>query len=199
MINARAETVLERPTYRGLVRKSGHRCLVVADGWYEWQKPEDPKQPRRPIHFSLGDGKPFCFAGLWTTWAAPDGGLVPSCTIVTCAANEVTRPIHDRMPVVLAEPAAWEAWLDPELDGEGVCELLAPLPSAAIRSAARTRSSTRPATRAGIACNCTERGRPSSGRGGGVDAGGTTATAAAARGACCASPGRRGRRCATAL
>ena len=66
MINARAETVLERPAYRDLVAKAEHRCLVLADGWYEWQEPEDPQQPRRPVHFSLPDGAPFCFAGLWT-------------------------------------------------------------------------------------------------------------------------------------
>jgi len=122
MINARAETVRDKPAYRGLVRKAHHRCLVLADGWYEWQKPEDPKQPRRPMHFSLPDGEPFCFAGLWTA-------ATGSCTIVTCAANEVARPIHDRMPVVLADPAAWDAWLDPALDGDAVVELLTPLPA----------------------------------------------------------------------
>jgi putative SOS response-associated peptidase YedK len=129
MINARAETVLEKPAYRGLVNHAKHRCLVLADGWYEWQKPEDPKQARRPIHFSLVEGEPFCFAGLWTTWTSPDGTVVPSCTIVTCAANEVTRPIHDRMPVVLAEPEAWDAWLDPVLDGAAARELLVPFAS----------------------------------------------------------------------
>jgi putative SOS response-associated peptidase YedK len=129
MINARAETLLERPAYRGLVRQARHRCLVLADGWYEWQKPEDPDQPRRPLHFSLNGREPFCFAGLWTTWAGPDGVVVPSCTIVTCAANEVTRPIHDRMPVVLADSGGWEAWLDPRWDGAAVQELLGPLPS----------------------------------------------------------------------
>jgi putative SOS response-associated peptidase YedK len=129
MINARAETVLERPAYRSLLGRAKHRCLVWADGWYEWQKPEDPKQPRRPVHFSLSGGEPFCFAGLWTRWTAPDGGIVQSCTIVTCEANDVTRPIHDRMPVVLADSAAWQTWLDPELDGPGACELLCPLPS----------------------------------------------------------------------
>src|SRR5206468_9368668 len=80
MINARAETIDERSAYRGLVRHSKHRCLILADGYYEWQKPEDPKQPRRPFHFSLEGGEPFCFAGLWTHWSAPDGGVVPSCT-----------------------------------------------------------------------------------------------------------------------
>jgi putative SOS response-associated peptidase YedK len=129
LINARAETVLERPTYRGLVQNAKHRCLVLADGWYEWQRPEDPKQPRRPMHFSSVDGAPFCFAGLWTRWTSPDGKVVPSCTIVTCEANELARPIHNRMPVVLTEPARWQAWLDPALDGPGVSELLLPPPS----------------------------------------------------------------------
>ena len=126
MINARAETVPERPAYRELIRRAKHRCLVLADGWYEWQKPEDPKQPRRPVYFSLAGGEPFCFAGLWTSRTA-------SCTILTCGANELSRPIHDRMPVVLDEPAGWEAWLDPALDGPAVSELLAPLPSDRLR------------------------------------------------------------------
>ena len=124
MINARAETILERPAYRDLVQQAKHRCLVLADGWYEWQKPEDPRQPRRPVRFSLPEGEPFVFAGLWT-----DG----TCTIVTCEANDLARPIHDRMPVVLTEPPRWEAWLDPALDGPAVSELLAPLPSEQLR------------------------------------------------------------------
>lgn len=127
MINARAETLEERPAYRGLVRHSKRRCLILADGYYEWQKPEDPKQPRRPLHFSLENGEPFLLAGLWTRWRAPDGELVPSCTIVTCEANELARPIHDRMPVILADPEAWEAWLDPALPAEATRELLVPL------------------------------------------------------------------------
>jgi putative SOS response-associated peptidase YedK len=126
MINARAETLDERPAYRGLVRHAKHRCLILADGYYEWQKPEDPKQPRRPLWFSLAGGEPFFFAGLWTRWQAPDGSIVPSCTIVTCEANEIARPIHDRMPVVFAGAEQWEAWLDPALDGEGAGELLVP-------------------------------------------------------------------------
>jgi putative SOS response-associated peptidase YedK len=122
MINARSETVRERPAYRSLVEKAEHRCLVLADGWYEWQGPEDPRQPRRPVYFSLPDQAPFCFAGLWT-------GSTSSCTILTCPANDLARPIHDRMPVVLREPAAWDAWLDSGLGGEDVSALLAPLPS----------------------------------------------------------------------
>lgn len=122
MINARSETVMERPAYRGLVEQAAGRCLVLADGWYEWQGPEDPRQPRRPVHFSLPGRAPFCFAGLWAASTS-------SCTILTCAANELARPIHDRMPVVLTDPARWDAWLDPAHDGRDVSELLVPLPS----------------------------------------------------------------------
>ena len=129
MINARAETLGERPAYRGLARHSKHRCLILADGYYEWQKPEDPKQPRRPLHYSLAEGEPFFFAGLWTVWSAPDGALLPSCTIVTCAANGLARPVHDRMPVILADEAACEAWLDPAVEGAAASELLVPLAS----------------------------------------------------------------------
>jgi putative SOS response-associated peptidase YedK len=128
MINARAETLEERPAYRGLVRHSKHRCLILADGYYEWQKPEDPRQPRRPFHFSLAEEEPFWFAGLWTRWTGPDGGLVESCTIVTCEANELVRPIHGRMPVILAGSGAWEWWLDQGVDASEACELLVPLP-----------------------------------------------------------------------
>jgi putative SOS response-associated peptidase YedK len=70
----------------------------------------------------------FCFAGLWTSWTSPDGEVVPSCTIITCKANQLVRPIHGRMPVVMAGPEAWLAWLDPALDSAAARELLAPLP-----------------------------------------------------------------------
>ena len=129
MINARAETLDRRPAYRGLVRQAEHRCLILADGYYEWQRPEDPGQPRRPVHFSLEGDEPFCFAGLWTRWRLPGGAVVASCAIVTCAANTFTRPIHDRMPVILADPEAWECWLDPAVDGEAARDLLVPFPS----------------------------------------------------------------------
>jgi putative SOS response-associated peptidase YedK len=129
MINARVETLTERPAYRGLMANARHRCLIVADGWYEWQKPEDPRQTRRPLHFSVDDGAPFCFAGLWTTWTGPDGAVVPSCTIVTCEANELARPIHARMPAVLADREAWEVWLDPVLDAAAALAVVGPLVS----------------------------------------------------------------------
>jgi putative SOS response-associated peptidase YedK len=129
MINARAETLSKRPAYRGLARQAKHRCLILADGYYEWQKPEDPRQPRRPLHFALSGGEPFCFAGLWTRWTAPDGAIVPSCTIITCDANALARPIHDRMPVILADAEAWEAWLDPSLDSAAARDLLVAAPA----------------------------------------------------------------------
>jgi putative SOS response-associated peptidase YedK len=136
MINARAETLHQRPAYRDLVRRARNRCLVVADGYYEWQRPEDPRQPRRPLHFTLADGEPFCFAGLWTRWHPPDSGqVVASCTIVTTDANELVRPVHHRMPAILRDPDAWEAWLDPALDDEELAALLEPI--AADRLAAR--------------------------------------------------------------
>jgi len=79
------------------------------------------------LHFSLAEGEPFFFAGLWTSWRAPEGTIVPTCTIVTCEANELARPVHARMPVVLADADAWSAWLDPAVDAAAARELLVPL------------------------------------------------------------------------
>jgi putative SOS response-associated peptidase YedK len=135
MINARAETLAGSRAFGGLVERASHRCLVLADGFYEWIASEDPRQPRLPLRFSLADGASFCFAGLWTTWADPHGGAIESCTVVTTAANELVAPVHDRMPVVLADQASWEAWLDPALDAAAVEPLLAALPAAAMRVA----------------------------------------------------------------
>jgi putative SOS response-associated peptidase YedK len=131
LINARAETLATSRAFGGLVERSSHRCLVLADGFYEWIASEDPKQPRQPLRFSLEGGGSFCFAGLWTTWRSS----VRSCTVVTTQANELVAPVHDRMPVVLADPAAWEAWLDPALDAAAVAPLLAPLPAGALQVA----------------------------------------------------------------
>jgi putative SOS response-associated peptidase YedK len=131
LINARAETVASSSTFGGLVERASHRCLVLADGFYEWVASEDPRQPRLPVHFSLADGASFCFAGLWTTWRRE----LSSCTVVTTSANQLIAPVHDRMPVVLPDAAAWEAWLDPALDGDAVAPLLSPLPAGAMRMA----------------------------------------------------------------
>jgi putative SOS response-associated peptidase YedK len=132
MINARAETLARSSAFGWLAERGSHRCLVVADGFYEWLKAEDPRQQRRPLRFARADGESFCFAGLWTTWTPRDGDPVASCTVVTTRANELVAPVHDRMPVVLADQGAWEAWLDPDLDAAAVAPLLAPLPAEAM-------------------------------------------------------------------
>jgi len=126
-INARVESLTERAAFRGLVGDHRSRCLVLADGWYEWLKAEDPRQPRRPVRFTLPGGRPFAFPGLWNTWKSPDGDRLASCTIITGPANRIGAPIHDRMPLVLPSPAERAAWLDPALDAEGVAPLLRPL------------------------------------------------------------------------
>ncbi len=129
MINARAETVAEKPAFRTVFRR--RRCLVVADGFYEWQQQKGKKQP---FAFRLHDGQPFGFAGLWEHWEAPDGEAIESCTILTTDANELVRPIHDRMPVIL-DPKDYDVWLDPALQkAESLQQLLCPYPSEAMIS-----------------------------------------------------------------
>ena len=106
MINARAETVAEKPAFRSAFRH--RRCLVPADGFYEWRKLGATKQPYR---ITRADGVPFAFAGLWERWRAPDGAVIDSFTIITTVANDLLRPIHDRMPVIL-DPADFGPWLE---------------------------------------------------------------------------------------
>ncbi len=106
MINARAETASAKPAFRSAFRR--RRCLLPADGFYEWQKAGTRKQP---YFVRMADGKPFALAGLWERWEGP-GGPIASCTILTTDANALLAPIHDRMPVIVA-PADFERWLDP--------------------------------------------------------------------------------------
>jgi putative SOS response-associated peptidase YedK len=106
MINARAETAAEKPAFRSVIRH--RRCLILADGFYEWQKRDGAKQP---YYFRRKDGRPFAFAGLWDRWQDGDK-RIESCTILTTDANDLLRPVHNRMPVIL-EPEAYERWLDP--------------------------------------------------------------------------------------
>lgn len=121
MINARAETVSERPSFRAAFKR--RRCLVLADGFYEWQKVGKSKVPMR---IGLKSGEPFAFAGLWEVWKSPDGEDILSCTIITTNANEFMQSIHERMPVILP-PDAEEAWTDPEFDdSDGLQALLKP-------------------------------------------------------------------------
>jgi putative SOS response-associated peptidase YedK len=113
MINARAETVAEKPAFRAALTR--RRCLVLADGFYEWKKAGKAKQA---FCFRLRDERPFAFAGLWEYWRGTAGSAGPpleSCTIVTTTANEVCAPIHERMPVILAA-ADYGLWLDPSVN-----------------------------------------------------------------------------------
>jgi putative SOS response-associated peptidase YedK len=127
MINARAETLATKAPFKDLAARARSRCLIVADGYYEWLRPEDPRGARIPMHMALADHSPFAFAGLWTWWKPPGGGeRLASCTIITTAANATVAPIHDRMPVMLCDDEARAAWLDPELDAAALAPLLAP-------------------------------------------------------------------------
>jgi putative SOS response-associated peptidase YedK len=123
LINARAETVGEKPAFQAAYRS--RRCLVVADGFYEWQRQEEG--PKQPYYFHLKGGVPFGFAGLWERWRHPGGGHIQSCVIITTEANQLVAPIHHRMPVIL-DAADYEAWLDPDYFDPGHLQsLLRPL------------------------------------------------------------------------
>jgi putative SOS response-associated peptidase YedK len=122
MINARSETAAQKPSFRSAFRK--RRCLVLADGFYEWQKTASGKQP---YYIRMGDGSPFAFAGLWESWGK-HGKEVRSCTILTTEANGLVGEIHHRMPVIL--PAEeYDLWLDPDMgEAEPLLDLLMPYP-----------------------------------------------------------------------
>lgn len=120
LINARAETVAEAPAFRDAF--AGFRCLIVADGFYEWRASETGRQP---LWITRPDHAPFAFAGLWARAKRADGTDLHSCAIVTCEPGEVVAPIHDRMPVIL-EPDREGDWLDPGLDPGQALSLLAP-------------------------------------------------------------------------
>jgi putative SOS response-associated peptidase YedK len=130
MINARMETVASSPAYRRLIPRGARRALQLADGYFEWLKPERRGQPRQPFHFQVDGGIPFAFAAVWTP-AKVDGEWVHSVALLTCDArpNGVARAIHDRMPVILADPAAQRAWLDHDLGAEEALALCGALPA----------------------------------------------------------------------
>lgn len=135
LINARADTVAEKPAFRAAARK--RRCLVVADGYFEWKKIGAKKQP---YWIRLADERPFAMAGLWEVWYGPsakdpknDSEPLLSCTIVTTDANRATAEIHNRMPVILLEPN-WDEWLDANQHDAGrVTHLLKPLEETEMR------------------------------------------------------------------
>jgi len=121
LINARAETVAEKPSFRAAFRK--RRCLMPADGFYEWQS---RGAGRQPFHIARPDGQPFAFAGLWESWTAPEGETIESCALITTAANDTLNPIHERMPVIL-DRSDYALWLDVGFGTlEAVQELLRP-------------------------------------------------------------------------
>jgi putative SOS response-associated peptidase YedK len=125
MINARAETVAEKASFRDALQK--RRCLIVVDGFYEWQKTPEGKNP---ILIRLRDERPFFLAGLWERWSSPAGPVIESCTIVTTRPNELLQAIHDRMPVIVPRDRI-DLWLDPKITDVAVIEpLLGPFPSA---------------------------------------------------------------------
>jgi len=129
MINARMETVTSKPAYRRLVPRGARRALQIADGYYEWLKPERKGEPRQPFLFRVDDGAPFAFAALWTP-AKAEGEWVHSVALLTCdsAPNRVAAAIHDRMPVILADGDVQDAWLDGDVGAEEALELCGPLP-----------------------------------------------------------------------
>jgi len=124
MINARSETILEKPSFRTAFKK--RRCLIPADGFYEWKKEGTTKQP---FHFGMKDDSLFAFAGIWEQWKSPEGAVVESCAILTTTPNDLVADVHDRMPVIL--PAAqYELWLTAEAERVAqLQDLLVPYPA----------------------------------------------------------------------
>jgi putative SOS response-associated peptidase YedK len=113
MINARAETVADKPAWRVAFRQ--RRCLIPADGFYEWRRTGEGKQP---YHIRMQDRSVFAFAGLWERWQGADDAVIESCSIIVTAANETIQPVHDRMPVIVA-PQDYTQWLDPDVRDTG--------------------------------------------------------------------------------
>lgn len=125
MINARAETVAEKPAFRSAFKK--RRCFVLADGFYEWRKEGDGKT-KTPMYLRLKSGEPFALAGLWEVWNSPEGEPRRTCTIITTEPNELVAPIHNRMPAILPRDAE-AAWLDGSLEPAALMALLKPYPA----------------------------------------------------------------------
>jgi len=123
LINARAETVATKPAFRAAFRE--RRCLILTDGFYEWQSHGGRK---RPWCIRMRDGRPFAFAGLWERWTDPEGRAIESCTIITTTPNDLIRRFHHRMPVILA-PQAYDLWLDVGIrEVDRLLPLLVPYP-----------------------------------------------------------------------
>jgi putative SOS response-associated peptidase YedK len=127
MINARGETLAEKPSFRTAYRR--HRCLLPADGFYEWREVTVPHPHKEPLHIGMKDGSVFALAGLYERWLSAEGEVLDSCTIVTTEANALIRALHDRMPVIVA-PENYGRWLDPA--SPAAAELIVPYPADAM-------------------------------------------------------------------
>lgn len=125
MINARSETAREKPSFRAAFKY--RRCLILADGFFEWHAAEKGA-PKTPYLFKLKNDDPFTFAGLYEHWQSPEGGELHTCTILTCPPNDLVEPYHNRMPVMLGENTRWK-WLAPDADGSDLQDLLVPYPA----------------------------------------------------------------------
>lgn len=123
LINARSETAADKPAFRDAFRQ--RRCLIPADGFYEWRT---EGRQKKPFYIRRQDGKPFAFAALWEHWEAPEKPAIDSCTILTTSANELLQPLHERMPVILA-PGDFQCWLDPKTTAEEAASLLRSAPT----------------------------------------------------------------------
>jgi putative SOS response-associated peptidase YedK len=125
LINARAETISEKPSFRGGIRH--RRCLVPADGFYEWQARDD--RTKQPFLIRRKDRQPFAMAGIWEDWLTADGSELDSCAVITTAANDTLSPIHQRMPVIL-DPTDWDRWLNTvDTSEKDARKLLKPAPN----------------------------------------------------------------------
>ncbi len=133
MFNARSETIATKRPFKDLLAKPRGRCLILADGFYEWLRPEDKKGDRVPFRFTVDDGAPFAFAGLWG-WSKPEGEWLASATLLTTQPNPLVARLHDRMPVILPGPDEEAAWLSPDLSPEDAVELCRPLDGARMTS-----------------------------------------------------------------
>lgn len=130
LINARSESLTEKPSFRSALSK--RRNLILASGFYEWKTSSTLADPKRktkfPIYIHMKDKKPFVFAGLWEEWRSPEGKIVKSTTIITTSSNDLISPFHDRMPVILDGNKMWQ-WLDPATRQEDALGLLTPYPA----------------------------------------------------------------------
>ncbi len=124
MINARAETITKKPSFKNAFKK--RRCLIIADGFYEWQRRENTKSP---FFIHLKSNRPFGLAGLYNVWTSPDGTPLCTCTIVTTEANRILREVHGRMPAIISKKK-YDVWLDPAInDSSELLPLLQPYPA----------------------------------------------------------------------